>query len=172
MPVRFIEIGRIFKPHGLKGDVKIYPSSPDLELFKAPSTFLSAEGEARRELFISGVKAHGKYAIVHFKGFDHIEDVESLSGKVIEVPEDQLPLLPAGEYYQFQVLGLGVYTESGNHLGFVHDIIETGSNDVYEVKGKDGKNFLLPVIKDVILKVSLEEKKIIIRVVEGLLDAD
>lgn len=173
MPVQFVEIGRIFKPHGLKGDVKVYPSSSDLSLLMEIDSayLLSAEG-TRKEYFISRVKPQKKWAIVHFEGLDTIEDVEPHVGKNLELPESEFPALPAGEYYHFQILGLEVYAESGDWLGIVSNIIETGSNDVYEVENKDGKTILLPAIKDVIRKIDLDEKKIIIHLMEGLLDAD
>lgn len=173
MPIKFIEIGKIFKPHGLKGDVKVYPSSPDLSLFEEfPFAYLPPVGGERERLAIAKVKPCGKFAILHFKGVDSIEAAERLSGMELEVPEEQFPKLPEGEYYQFQLIGLEVATESGERLGTVRDIIETGSNDVYEVEGGKGGSFLLPAIKDVVRKVSLEEKKIIIRVMEGMLDGD
>lgn len=170
MPVRFIEIGKICKPHGLKGDMKVYPSSPDLSLFREIPCAYLAGPEGRREVVISKVQALGKFALLHLEGVDTIEDAEALVGKVLELPEDAFPKLPEGEYYQFQILGLNVHAESGDWLGVVEEIIETGSNDVYEVKGQSGKAFLMPAIRQVIRKIDLDEKKIIIHVMEGLLD--
>lgn len=171
IPVRFIEIGKICKPHGLKGDMKVYPSSPDLSLFREiPCAYLAGPEGTRREVVISRVQPLGKFALLHLEGVDTIEDAEALAGKGLELPEDAFPELPEGEYYQFQILGMDVHAEAGDWLGIVEEIIETGSNDVYEVKGRDGKTFLMPAIRQVIQKIDLDEKKIIIHVMEGLLD--
>lgn len=173
MSDRFIEIGTITKPHGLKGDVKVQSSSPDLFLLEDfASVYLSPVAGKREKLVIDKVRPGGKHVLLHFEGLNCIEAVERLAGRVLEVREDRFPRLPEGEYYQFQIIGMDVVTESGDRLGMVRDIIETGSNDVYEVEGEEGSSFLLPAIKDVIIKVILEEKKIIIRVMEGLLDGD
>jgi len=170
-PVRFIEIGKICKPHGLKGDVKAYPSSPDLSLFREiPHAYLADPEGTRREVVISKVRPLGKFALLHLEGVDTIEDAEKLAGRDLELPEDEFPKLPEGEYYQFQILGLNVHAESGDWLGVVEEIIETGGNDVYEVKGHGGKTFLMPAIRQIIRKIDLDERKIIIHVMEGLLD--
>ncbi len=171
--VRFREIGKLCKPHGLKGEIKVFLSAFDYSLFREiSSVYLSPKGGVRKELQITGVRPQGKFVVTRFQGLDRIEDVESLVGNGIELPEADFPTLPEGEYYHFQILGLEVVTESGDHLGPVVDIIETGSNDVYEVELGNGTTVLLPVIEDVVRKVDLTEKKIIIHVMEGLLDGD
>jgi len=173
MSARFIEIGRISKPHGLKGDVKVCPASSNYSVFRESSdVYLPPEGKVRQKLHIFRVRAQGRYLVLHFRGLDVLEDVEPLRGKMISLPEGDFPPLPEGECYQFQIIGMEVLTESGEQLGTVQDIIETGGNDVYEVARENGTTLLIPATGDVIKRMRPQEKKMIIRVIDGLLDAN
>jgi len=97
-----------------------------------------------------------------------VEDATELRGQFLEVPQSQIRPLPNGEYYQFQLLGLEVWTTEGELLGRIAHILPTGSNDVYVVPSKHGE-LLIPAIEDVVISIDLEKGRIVIELIEGLL---
>ena len=118
---------------------------------------------------IKSLKKLNKYALVSFYGINDPETALKYRGAILNADKSLLPALQEEEYFYEQIIGLAVYTTDGDIIGKVSDIFETGSNDVYVVKGSD-KEYLIPAIRDVIKKINLDEEKIIIQPVEGLLD--
>jgi len=118
---------------------------------------------------IKSLKKLNKYALVSFYGIDTPETALKYRGAIINADNSLLPSLHAKEYFYDQIIGLAVYTTTGENIGIISDIFPTGSNDVYVVKGPE-KEFLIPAIHDVIKTINPEEGKIIIQVLEGLLD--
>ncbi len=162
-----IPIGRIIKPHGLRGEVKAKIAIDNDEVFrKFKNAVLSANETSLVKVRIDGSRKAVKGWILHFEGFENLSQVERLCGYYIYVERDYLPELAEGEYYFFQVLGCQVRNESGDFVGTVEDIIETGSNDVMVIRRQDGFNVheeLIPLIKDYIVSMDFERKIVIAR---------
>jgi 16S rRNA processing protein RimM len=118
---------------------------------------------------LSSVRKAGKYAILSIDGINSPECASEYRGAEIEADKSLMPDLSETEYFQDQIIGLVVCTPDGTVIGTVSEIFETGSNDVYVVEGSE-KEYLIPAIRDVILEVNLEGRKIIIQPIEGLLD--
>ena len=153
----FFTIGHIVAPHGVRGDVRIYPDTD------FPERFLEM-----KYAYIDGVKYavkearfHKRVVLVKFDGIDDRNGAASLVKKEIQIPRMELMPLAEGQYYIFDIIGCSVFDKNGNLLGEVTDILRTGSNDVYVVTGEDGNEVLLAVIPDVILSVDVGAKKII-----------
>src|SRR5690554_4604612 len=107
--------------------------------------------------------------LVKLEGLDDRDSAQALRGALLQVARDAVHPLPPGEYYVFEIVGLAVYDETGRHLGVVADVLETRANDVYVVDRADGQGeLLLPAIRDVILRIDLEQGRMDVRLLPGL----
>jgi len=161
-----LEIGKIVNTHGLRGDVKVMYWCDSPELFHE----LAYVNIDNKEFEIEKSRVHKNMVILKLKGIDDINVAEMYRNKVLTVPREELGELPEGTYYICDLLGCAVETASGRALGKICDIIKTGSNDVYVVENEDKKQVLIPVIDDVVKSVDIDEKKIIIEPLKGLID--
>ena len=166
--MQYLEIGQIVNTFGIKGQVKVIPFTDDVERFEELKKVYIVNKKLRKEVEIENVKYHKNMVLVKFKGLDKIEDVEFFKNCYLEIDRKDGKTLEEGQYYIVDLIGLDVETDDGKHLGKVDDIYNTGSNDIYVVKDELGKQVLLPGIKDVIKQVNLEDKKIIVHLIEGL----
>ncbi|HET7657846.1 MAG TPA: ribosome maturation factor RimM [Bacillales bacterium] len=170
---KWFTVGKITKPHGLQGEVRVFSMTdfPE-ERFAIGNTLYLDRGNGTDylPLEINTSRVHKKYQLIRFKGYNHINDVEKWKGLVLKVPEDQLSELSNDEFYYHEIIGCRVITEEDEELGEVKEIIGTGANDVWVVKATSGKEILIPYIPDVVKEVDLEERKIFIHVMEGLLE--
>jgi len=151
------EIGKIVNTFGIKGEIKIYPYVDyimDLKYFYVDDN----------KMEIEKCRTQKNLVIVKIKGIDDINVVEKLKGKIASVYEEDLPSLPEGTYYIKDLIGLDVITDDGRELGKLDDVIQTGANDVYNVNG-----ILLPVIDEVVKKIDLENHKIVVHLIDGLI---
>ena len=164
-----VPIGRVTKPHGVRGSVKIFPYGDTLgEIEPGEKLFLvDSEGNAERQLTPADIRPQKKGWIGKFDEVDNMDDAATLAGREIFVPRDRLPLLPEGEYYHFELIGLSVETKEGELLGTLRGIFATGGNDVYVVDC-GGKELLVPAIEDVICDIDLLNRRIIVDLPEGL----
>lgn len=161
-------VGRIVKTHGIKGEVKLLPYLESPEHYKNfEVVFLKFKGGENAKFFVQGLRFHKGHIILKLKGCDSIEDAQKLVGLEVEIPILQLPQLPEGEFYWHNIQGLTVCNENGIILGKVEEILPTGSNDVLVVR-KEDQELLLPAIKEVVLKVDLQEGKMTVRLQEWL----
>ncbi len=164
---KFRTVGRIVKPHGIRGEVAV-----EL-LTDFPGRFALIERvylneDNPRPVPLEGVRFHKGRALLKLAGYDDRTAVEVLRGETVLVPiEEAVPLDP-GEYYQEDLIGLEVWTTDEERLGEVVDILETGANDVFVVHGERGE-ILLPAIGDVVQLIDLEEKRMIVKLLEGLI---
>ncbi len=161
-----LEIGQIVNTHGLRGDVKVMPWCDDPEIFHELA-YVLIDGE---EYEIQKSSLHKNAVLLKLKGIDHINDAENYRNKVLTIPREELGELPEGTYYICDLLGCSVETVDGRLLGKICDIIKTGSNDVYVVEDITKKQVLIPVIDEVIKSVSIDEKRIVIEPLKGLID--
>lgn len=168
--VDLLQVGVITTPHGVRGEVKVFPTTDDPTRFKQLKTVLLDTGKEKKELHLENVKFFKQFVIVKFKEFQTMNDVEHLRRMPLLITRDQA--VPCGENENFiaDLIDLNVVTEGGEELGVLTDVLQTGANDVYIVKRKNGKELLIPAIRQCILAVDLEKKCMKVHLLEGLLD--
>lgn len=161
-------IGKIVNTHGVKGEIKVLPTTDDPKRFKKLKS-IYVENRNSQVYEIESVRFHKECVLLKLKGIDSMDDGEKLKGSIIKIDrKDSLPL-GKDEYYISDLYGMQVYTEEERFLGELVDIIETGSNDVYIIKKSDRpKDLLIPAIKQVVKTVDVENKKMIVHLLEGL----
>ena len=165
-----LQVGIITSTHGVRGEVKVYPTTDDPRRFRRLKEVVLDTGRAKLNLEIEGVKFFKQFVILKFKGLDNINDIEKYRQKSLYVTRKNAVRLQRDEYFIADLIGLKVQDEDGTELGTVKDVIETGANDVYEVEMADGRSLLLPAIKQCILNVDVENGMMQVHVLEGLLD--
>ena len=165
-----LQVGIITSTHGVRGEVKVYPTTDDPRRFRRLKEVVLDTGKEKMNLEIEGVKFFKQFVILKFKGLDNINDIEKYRQKSLYVTRKKAVRLQRDEYFIADLIGLKVQDEDGKELGTVKDVIETGANDVYEVEMADGKSLLLPAIKQCILNVDVENGTMQVHVLEGLLD--
>ncbi len=165
-----LRIGVVTKPHGLKGEVKVFPTTSDTERFKdCDEVYLVTKNELLT-LHVTGVKYFKKQVILKFREFDRIEDVEGFHQCDLMVTRDEAIELGEGEYFLYDVPGCTVVSDEGETIGEVKDVLETGANAVFVIETTDGKEVLFPVIDDCILSVDIDKKNVTAHILPGLLD--
>ncbi len=161
-------VGVIAGTHGLRGEVKVFPTTDDPRRYLDLRQVIMDTGRGEKTLKIRSVKFFKKFVIVGFEGMDRIEDVERLKGAELLIPrEDAIPL-EEGEYFIPDLLGLTVTADDGRVLGVIRDVIETGANNVYDVQNEEGGRILIPAIPDCILDVQPEEGTMRVHLLPGL----
>lgn len=164
-----LEIGQIVNTFGIKGMVKVKPFTDDIRRFDELKTVYVEKNSNQTEYEIEEVKYHKDMVLIKFKGIDKVEQAEMLRNSYLTVSRNSVEKLEEGRYYIVDLLGLEVYTDEQVLLGTLEDIFNTGSNDIYVVKDKQGKQILLPAIQDVIKQIDIENKKIIVHLLPGLI---
>ena len=165
----FFRVGVIANTHGIRGEVKVFPTTDDVKRFDYLKEAYIDAGKEKIKVEVSSVRYFKNLVIVKFKGIDNINDIERYKGKDLLVTRENALPLEEGEYYLADIIGANVYTEDGILFGSLEDVIETGANLVYSVQ-HEGKEVLLPVIDDCVKEVNVEEKKVIVHIMKGLLD--
>lgn len=165
----FFRVGVIANTHGIRGEVKIFPTTDDVKRFDYLKEAYIDAGKEKIKVEVSNVRYFKNLVIAKFKGIDNINDIERYKGKDLLVTRENALPLEEGEYYLADIIGANVYTEDGILFGSLEDVIETGANLVYSVQ-HEGKEVLLPVIDDCVKEVNVEEKKVIVHIMKGLLD--
>ncbi|WP_069649678.1 ribosome maturation factor RimM [Caloranaerobacter ferrireducens] len=163
--IDFIKVGKIVNTHGIKGELKILPLTDDMTRFEE----LEYVYVEKQKIEIEDVWYKKNFVMLKFKGFDNINDVLCFKGKYVYVDKENAIELPEDTYFIFQIIGLNVYLKNGKFLGEIKDVIQTGSNDVYVVKN-DNREYLIPAIKEVIKEINLDDKKVIIDPLEGMIE--
>lgn len=165
-----LQVGAITSTHGIRGEVKVFPTTDDVNRFKKLKEVVLDTGKEQITLQIQGVKFFKQFVILKFKGIDNINDIEKYKGKSLFVTRENAVKLEKDEYFIADILGSTVEDEDGNILGILKDVIVTGANDVYVVENEEGKELLFPAIKECVLNVDLEQSKITVHIMPGLLD--
>ncbi len=165
-----LRVGVISSTHGVRGEVKVFPTTDDAARFNDLKTVFLDTGKELLKLEISGVKFFKNMVILKFKGYDNINDIECYRGRELWITRDQAVPLGEDENFVADLIGLSVVTDEGETLGVMKDVMFTGANDVYVVERENGKELLLPAIKDCILDVDLEAGVMKVHVLDGLLD--
>ena len=165
-----ILIGRVAATHGIRGQLRVVSYSGQYDTLCSVRSVLLKDGTGRvQQREIDRAVVHGKKLLLTFAGFSDINQVEQFVGCEIYVTRDQLPTTDDDEYYWYDLIGMKVVTTSGLHLGTLHSIIETGSNDVFVVATPE-REYLIPAMADVVTDVDLQKRVMTVTPFEGLLD--
>lgn len=165
-----LRVGVIANTHGIRGEVKVFPTTDEKERFKDLKKVILDTGKEQKVLEIQSVRFFKNLVILKFKGIDNINDIEMYKGKDLLVTREDAVPLEEGEYFMADLLDLDVYSDEDEKIGVLYDVMQTGANDVYVVKTEEGKEILLPAIDECILDIDLEESRMTVHIMEGLLD--
>lgn len=167
--MKFIQVGKIVNTQGIKGEVRIIPFTDDIYRFnKLEKIYI---GEEKLKLEITNVRYKNNLVILKFRGYDNINDVEKFKNKNIYVDEEDKIELKDNQYFIFDIIGCKVLDTSNKEIGTVVDIIEAGSSDIYVIKGScKYEEYLIPGVKEFIKDVNIEEKRIKIDPIEGMIE--
>ena len=165
---QFLQVGVISSTHGVRGEVKVYPTTDDVKRFRKLKQVILDTGREHLTLEVESVKFFKQFAILKFKGIDNINDIEKYKGKSLLVDRANAVRLRKNEYFIADMIGLSVFTEDGEAFGTMKDVMETGANDVYVIDSIKHGEVLVPAIKQCILDVNIEEGKMVIHLLEGL----
>lgn len=165
-----LRVGVISSTHGVRGEVKVFPTTDDAERFKKLKTVILDTGHEQMTLNVEGVKFFKNLVILKFKEFNDINEVEKYRGKDLLIHRDQAVKLGPDENFIVDLIGLKIVTDEGEEFGVLKDVLQTGANDVYVIDGKDGKEYLFPAIKQCVLSVDLDAGVITVHILDGLLD--
>lgn len=172
MPQPLMNVGKIVNTHGIKGEIKVLPHTdfPEIRFAKNTELLLVQEGgKAPMPITVESSRFHKNMYIVKLVGYDNINEVEKFKGSMLKVTQDEIVELPENEFYFHQIVGCAVVTDEGQDLGVITEILTPGANDVWVVKSRDGKSILIPYIDDVVLDVNVNDKKVLVHLMEGLL---
>ena len=165
-----LQVGVISSTHGVRGEVKVFPTTDDMTRFKKLKEVILVTEKTEKVLKITSVKFFKQFAILKFEGIDTLNDVEVYKGASLFVDRKNAVKLEKDEYFIADLIDLTVVDENGNELGTLIDVMKTGANDVYIVKNEEGGELLFPAIKECILDIDFKKKKMTVHVMDGLLD--
>lgn len=165
----YLRVGVISSTHGLKGEVKVFPTTDDPERFRKLKTVFLDTGKDYQLLTITGVRFFKNQVILKFKEFQDINEVERYRGRDLLIKREQAVPLGENENFIVDLIDLKVFDDTEQRLGILTDVLQTGANDVYVVETEEGKEILLPAIPSCILEVDLENGRMLVHVPEGLL---
>ncbi len=168
--VDYLRVGVITSPHGLRGDVKVFPTTDDVNRFRKMKKAYIDTGKEKMPVNVEQVRFFKNMVILKFKEMNRIEDCEAYRNKDILVTRDQAVKLAPDENFIADLIGLKVVTDKGEDFGNVKDIMQTAANDVYVIEGLNGKEYLFPSIKECILDVDLDAGVVTVHIMDGLLD--
>lgn len=165
-----LQVGVITTTHGVRGEVKVFPTTDDASRFQELKSVMLDTGKEMRTLEIAGVKFFKNLVILKFKGIDDINEVEQYRKKGLYVTRENAVALEENEYFIADLIGLQVQTSDGEALGEIADVLQTGANDVYVVRRQDKSDLLIPAIRDCIKSVGIPEGMMTVHLLPGLLD--
>jgi 16S rRNA processing protein RimM len=165
-----IEIARIVKPQGLKGELKVLTYSRDpADIRRYHSIFLAVDGDLKGEFYIEKCRINASAVILKLKDIENREHAESLRNCSIWIHQDQLPRLPAGEYFIRDLIGLQVFDEQGVFCGTMVDVLELPANDVFVIDA-EGRELLIPAVSEFVQEIHCDLRRIVIRLPDGISD--
>ena len=163
---RYLVIGRVAKPWGIRGEVKVEIMTDFPDRFSLlRKVYL---GPKAVPFALKGFRLHKGAALLKLEGCHDRTTVEKLRGQWVQIPFEEAVSLEQDEYYEYQIVGLAVWTAGGEYLGTVDEVISTGANDVYVVRG-EGREVLIPAIEDVVLEINLAQGRMVVELMEGLI---
>lgn len=171
MSEKFYNVGKIVNTQGIKGEVRVIATTDFIEERFQPGKklFVFTEGTLTPlQVVIKSHRPHKQFQLLTFEGYNSINEVEKFKGSTLKIAEEDRQELSEGEYYFDQIIGLEVWSEEGEKIGTVKEIIQPGANDVWVVKREKKPDLLLPYIEPCIKKVDIAAKKVIVHLLEGL----
>lgn len=172
--MEWFNVGRIVNTHGVRGEVRILSTTDfEEERFVVGNKLAAFKKDDKKPTWVTiqSVRRHKNFILLTFEGMNNINLVEPFKEGMLKVTKDQMEedLLEENEYFYHDIIGCSVVSEEGETIGEVKDILQTGANDVWVVKGVKGKEQYIPYIEDVVKDINIDEKVITIHVMEGLL---
>ena len=164
-----LQVGVITQTHGVRGEVKVFPTTDDVNRFKKLKQVILDTGKETMPLEIQSVKFFKQFVILKFKGIDNITDIEKYKRCSLYVTREHAGALEEDEYFIADMIGMEVCTEDGNIFGTLKDVIETGANDVYVIENAEHGEVLVPAIKECIRSVDIEKGQMMIHLMDGLI---
>lgn len=165
-----LRIGVITTTHGIRGEVKVFPTTDDVKRFKKCKDVILHTKKEDLHLTVESCKFFKNIVILKFKEFNNINEVERFRQCDLLVTRENAVPLKKGEYFICDIIGASVKEENGNEVGELTEVLQTGANDVYVVKLPDGKETLFPVIPDCVKKIDVENKEVIVNIMDGLME--
>ena len=165
----FLRIGVVTTAHGVKGELKVFPTTDDMNRFKKLKSLYVEKKNERKEFKISGVKFFKQFVLLKLEGIDTMDDALLYKDADLLVDRKHAVRLEKDEYFITDLIGLDVFDENNIKIGILKEVYPTGANDVYEIETSVDKTFLLPAIKDCILDVDIKNKKMTVHILEGLI---
>lgn len=165
---QLMEIGQIVNTYGIKGFLKVVPYTDDITRFEDLKSIYIETKNSLKTVIIEEVKYSKNLVLLKLKGIDDINAAESFKNCYIKIDRKDAVKLPEDSYFIVDLIGIKVYTDNNEELGNIVDVYATGANDIYVVKNELGKQVLLPAIGDVIKDVDIENKKMIVHLIDGL----
>jgi 16S rRNA processing protein RimM len=166
----YFRVGVITSPHGVRGEVKVYPTTDDMTRFSDLKEVLMVGPRSEQLLHVEQVKYFKNIVIVKFKEFNSMNEAELLRQRDLYVDRAHAVPLEEGEYFIADLIGMSVVTDEEQALGKLADVLQTGANDVYVVQMDNGKEMLLPVIDECILDIDMDKREIRVHLMKGLLE--
>ena len=163
-----LQVGVISSTHGVRGEVKVFPTTDDVTRFRQLKKVYLDTGREMLPLEIQNVKFFKQFAILKFKGIDNINDIEKYRGKSLMIDREDAVDIEEDEYFIAEMIGMKVCTEDGSEFGTLKDVMETGANDVYIIDSLEHGEVLIPAIRECILDVDMDEERMTIHLMEGL----
>ncbi|MDD6056824.1 MAG: ribosome maturation factor RimM [Clostridiales bacterium] len=162
------QVGIITSMHGVRGEVKVFPTTDDLARFKELQSVILDMGKEKKHLEIEGVKFFKNMVILKFKGIDNRNDAEQYRKKSLYVTRENAVKLKEDEYFIADLIGLSVLSDEGEDLGELVEVLQTGANDVYVLHKEGSSDILLPAIKDCVREVDLQGGRMVVHLLAGL----
>lgn len=164
-----LQVGVIIDTHGIRGEVKVFPTTDDKNRFDYLKKAFIDSKEGLVQVKINGARYFKNLVILKFKGINDINDVEKYKKCPLLVTREDAVPLEEGEYYITDIIGINAVSEDGSRLGIIKDVLKTGANDVYIIQTEENKEILVPAIKQCILNIDLDKKEMKIHLLEGLI---
>lgn len=165
----YLEIGQIVNTNGLKGFLKVKPLTDDITRFEKLKTIYIQKAKELIGFKIQEIKYNKQSVLLKLEGIDDITEAEKYKNFYIKISKENAVELEKNSYFIVDIIGCQVYTDENEYLGNVVDVFQTGSNDVYTLKNSEGKEILIPAIKEVIKNVDIKNKRIVIHLMDGLI---
>ena len=165
-----LQVGVVTTTHGVRGEVKVFPTTDDPARFKKLKNVILDDGKTQRDMEISGVKFFKNMVILKFKDLDDMNEAQKLRQAKLFVTRDNAVELQENEYFIADLIGMQVVSDEGEELGEISDVLQTGANDVYVIQQEKQADILVPAIKDCIINVDLEQNIMTVHLLPGLRD--
>lgn len=165
-----LQVGILSSTHGVRGEMKVFPTTDDVNRFKKNKDYILETPKGNLDVKVTGVKFFKQFVILKFEGFDTLDDILPYKGARLLVNREHAVKCEKDEYFIADLIGLFVEDEEGKEIGTLTDVMQTGANDVYVVESAEGKEYLFPAIRECILQVDMQKKKVTVHVMPGLMD--